>query len=1270
MQASYRVQMAARIGVVAELPTMSRPVDARPRPRGKSLLAFPGYSLFSHTAWLTALLTIATVGAFWGRAQESQKQENSSAKARPAIEIVQHGGYPELRVDGEPFFIRSAAFFYYRLPRDQWEQVLTTYRSLGINTIDLYIPWNWHELKEAEFDFDGHTNPRRDLRSLLALIAYQRLKLIARPGPEILNEWKNGGYPGWLLERPEYRMDLVDRLEGRYPPLDNLNPRDAEAAAHRWLENATHMEHARKWLTEVGKELAPYAPARAGAQQADKKSIEAVRKSKTLLFVQLGDDFAEGRFNHVGSDFWHYLESLRKAIAAGGTDVPVFINPADMRVPAAGSEQASPIGVMGQWYLRPRAGADTAPELLSARDASDIEFFTEQLKTQPAFPPMLVEYQAGWYAPGDDDHPAENPPANTLLSSRLLIANGIHGINYFPLQDTFSPAGETVPWANRSYRWNAALSPDGERQPRLRAVERDAFFFERWGRQLAASHKRADFGIVNPVASFEQDKLSHQDLAAATNLVMRLERLGALAMLASEILDPEHQPADQMLRDPVVLLPVLDPAKAQFAMSEHAQEVLTEYVRRGGTLIVSPTRPTGRVLDEMWKAATAEPESKIESSIHARWKFGEGELIESSKDFLSWLALDRSLSENREQHEASWAMGVLHEFLAASGVWPSVKISDPSTGGTGTGDLIATEIVTNEGSDLLGKRTGGRGFVSVTNLSADDTVDATLEALSPAAGAHGSGPDYISIHVNLPPRESLLLPLKAPICKGEADNAPCEDEVTAGGAEFLDARREGKSLELFFYTAAREEIHLHFAEEPSRVTIDDNKPEMNWDGAKKDLRVILARGPAPLYHRVLKIDLPYKARVPENEKPRKQSLSDFSFFVANAVRMPTSENAFLRTYPPLIVPDSHGAFGVLVQGESHFPGELQMVNISVEGPMRGSGYIRVLPQGPSVENVPVKLTQKDSTTQPAPGKVLQGILEFRLGRDRLTLPIAFLQARDQGTTNYRFDFDRDGMDEWVLENSGLRLIVSPESGGRAIALMDKATGLNLSTSVGLLRDNFSFNNNPLFINHERARGHYGLFNRAYAAEWETKETNPELKMKYDAPDVVPSGASIEKSVRFESASTLRVDYRVALHTARENENTSELMQPQSFVAVNSFPATADPERSTRFCWVKETSKEQGERKGSNPAESNESRECKDFVPAGKTIEVPEGVKRFDVQTPGRAGMAIEWECEKKCARMTIEPKSFSALFRLEFPPLVPGGEAENYTMRIKVIRAP
>ncbi len=430
-------------------------------------------------------LAIACAAAFSGaaprhpsatipsQAQAPSQTQAAGAPAAGGLEIVENGGYPELRVDGKPFFIHSAAFFYYRIPVDQWEHLLRVYRSYGINTIDLYIPWNWHEPKEGEIDFDGHTNPRRNLRALLAMIESANLRLIARPGPEIGNEWKHGGYPGWLLERPEYKMDPIDWIEGRYAPLDNLMASDAEAAAEGWLANPTHMEKSREWLTAVAKELAKYSARRIVHFEKDEKSAGPRDVSGPLLFVQLGDDFALGRSNRVGPNFWRYVESLRGAVEAGGVTVPVFINPTDMRVSAGGSNRERPIGVMGQWYLERRPENSGGVRRFTASDAAEVEFFTEELKTQPAFPPVMIEYQAGWYTPGDDDGPMASPPENTLLSSRLLIANGIHGINYFPLQDTYSPAGYSVPWANRSYRWDAALAPDGEQQPRMHAVIRN-----------------------------------------------------------------------------------------------------------------------------------------------------------------------------------------------------------------------------------------------------------------------------------------------------------------------------------------------------------------------------------------------------------------------------------------------------------------------------------------------------------------------------------------------------------------------------------------------------------------------------------------------------------------------------------------------------------------------------------------------------------------------------------------------------------------------------
>jgi hypothetical protein len=1228
----------------------------------------------SRNGWrgLPVALAIGCVAAFSGAvprhpsATISSQTQTAGGPAAGGLEIVENGGYPELRVDGKPFFIHSAAFFYYRIPVDQWERLLRVYRLYGINTIDLYIPWNWHEPKEGEIDFDGHTNPRRNLRALLALIESANLRLIARPGPEILNEWKHGGYPGWLLEQPEYKMDPIDWIEGRYPPLDNVNASDAEAAAEGWLANPTHMEKSREWLTAVAKELAKYSARRVVHFEKDEKAA-ARDVSGPLLFVQLGDDFAIGRSNRVGADFWRYVESLRGAVEAGGVTVPVFINPTDMRVSAGGSNREGPIGVMGQWYLERRPGNAGGVRRFTASDAAEVEFFTEELKTEPAFPPVMIEYQAGWYAPGDDDGPMASPPENTLLSSRLLIANGIHGINYFPLQDTYTPAGYSVPWANRAYRWDAALAPDGEQQPRMHAVIRNMEILQRWGPQLAASHKRADFGIIYPMGAYPQELLERADISAVSMAVMRIERLGATAMLSSELLDSEYQPAEQLLRNAVTLLPVFDPGKPQFQLSEKAQGAIVEYVRRGGTLVVFPQRPRGSVIDALWQDAPKDETNNatdLKSAIRARWKFGEGEVIFSTKDFYSWIALERALPEIRSEREADWAAGVLREFLQAAGVRASVKSSGtPSQ----SSDLLIDEIVSNEGTAELGARKSGRGFVSVTNLSATDTAEESFDILSTAAPARGTDAAYIPLQVTVPPRESLLLPLEEPVCFADPWNAPCGDSVTTGSAEFLDARREGKTLGLLLYAPTRAEIRIRLSQKPVHILLDDNHIEGDWDPEGHELHVKILRGMAPQFIRVLSLDLPTKPHVEEREKPVKPGLGEIDYFVSNAVRLPTGADTGMRTYPPLVIAERNRTFVVVMQADQQTAIPNLSLDLSVSGALRGNGALRLLPRGVAVEKITLKPAQNELMALPAsPDGLLHSNIEVRLGHERRALPVAFLQPRNDGVYHYRYDFDRDGADEWVMENSNLRLIISPESGGHALALVDKTSGQNLATSVGLFRDGFSFTTtaNPPGGDEGRARGRYGLFNRPYAAEWLGEQMDPILNLHYDAPDVAPGGARIEKAIRFEGPNEVRVDYSVALKDAAAGAGGLKNWA-QSFVAVNSFPAMARPGRETKFCWPVEHAAGEGAA-GDRERRVASGWHCEDFKPAGELIELPAGTKRVEVRTTGRAAMTLEWNCAAECARMTIEPKHFSGLFRLEFPKLTPGAGPAQYEIRIRM----
>jgi hypothetical protein len=1205
-------------------------------------------------------------------AQSPPRDTSAKADAPHGVEFVVHGGYPELHVDGEPFFIHSAAFFYYRIPRDLWSISLDRYRTLGINTIDIYIPWNWHETAEGTFDFDGHTNPRRNLRALLKLIADKNLRLIARPGPLIMNEWRWGGYPGWLLERPEYAasnpMDDIDLLEGRYPPLAALNTHDAEAAAKGWLDNPIHMAATKKWLEAVAQELAPYVPGKAVNAEPESGHLKTQPPgppNSPLLFVQLDDDVGEGRTNNIGPDFWRYMTSLRDMLRSGGLNVPVFINPTDMRVAASGSALREPVGVMGQWYMRPDAQTQTTVRSLTSEDAATIEFFTEELKTQPLFPPALIEYQAGWYAPADDDRAAENPPSNTLESSRLFLGNGLHGISYCPLQDTLTPATYSVPWANQAYLWGAALDTNGRPQRRSDAVKRNGDVMKQWGKQLAASHKRADFGLVYPIGAYSQTALATPDILRISGAVQKIERLAQLDHLASELLDPQYQSVDQLLRDPLVFLPALDSLGTQFQLSEKAQQNLVDYVRRGGTLFVFPSRPLGNAIAQLWSEAPTERAVPSEV-ISASWKFGAGRVIESSKDFYSWINLKESFEENRAHEVAAWSIQAVEAILTEAKIQPAIRVAGNPPSAS---NLIITEIVSNEGTGSLGARTSGQGWISVTNLDSDATIDAPLTVLLPMSSSAGGAAQTTVIPVTVPPKESLLLPLFIPICDEVPDPAACKDAVTASGAEYLGAVREGKALELNFYAPAKSEIRLRLDHVPSHISLQDATIENKWDPLTQEMTLTIPRGASPNFSRQLKLQMPYVPRAPAAAQAGSNPLSDFELSVANAVRLPLGQSTYFAPFPPLVVLDDPRSMRVVFQETNpSFSKQVELLDVGVTGAFRGSASLRMTPGLDSVTDMMLKPSNGQAGSgkafKPDPDGLVHGTVELRGGHEHDEMPISFLTLREGGVTPYRFDFDGDGSDEWVLENSRLRLIVSPKSGGHVLALVAKDSAADLFSSVGGVRDNFSFTPNPPGISPERERGRYGLFNRTYVPEWIGDDKNMAIRLRYHAPDVFPSGATIEKTLSLDGTDSFHVSYTVTLDKPADSgaadggkaKPVGNEAQPQSFVAVNSIPAIEDSVRVTRICWTyaQEPAAASAAAPQKSPANESEHTQmhCEEFVPGGATIEIPADAKGLELRTPGRPGLALDWDSGK----MSVEPKRYSVLLKLQSRALAPGVE--------------
>ncbi|MGA8325628.1 MAG: amino acid permease [Candidatus Cybelea sp.] len=465
-------------------------------------------------------------------------------------------GFPVFSVDGRPFFVYGAAFFYERIPRDQWRSTLLAYKRLGINTIDLYAIWNWHAPSAGVLDLDGTTDPRRDLLGALKLTHELHFKLIFRPGPVIRNEWRNGGYPPWLLERPEYHMPLHDVLEGRYPATATLQNAHADAAAAEWLGNDTHLSNASQWLRNVLRAVEPY--------------------SHDIVAIALDDDQGAYLDNDTWpAPHWHtYVRWLRATVASvTGSRVPLFINTYEMRVPSA-----SPAWAWGNWY---QGGSYR----LSAHDLADLDFATGLLQTQGRVPVMQSEFQAGWLQDADEAAPRPSDPSSTALALAELLRNGAHGIVNFPVQDTVYPHGWEAPWANWSYAWDAALTVDLRASPRYAPTFAFGDIVGRYGALLAKTHVAADASIVWPASLFAPGSLSSDDFGTLAGATVAMQRACNARGLSCTLTDLAGQRA---IHGVTLLLPLLPSSPLMRRMQPWATARIVA-LRRSGRLLLDPS---------------------------------------------------------------------------------------------------------------------------------------------------------------------------------------------------------------------------------------------------------------------------------------------------------------------------------------------------------------------------------------------------------------------------------------------------------------------------------------------------------------------------------------------------------------------------------------------------------------------------------------------------------------------------------------------------------
>jgi beta-galactosidase len=175
-------------------------------------------------------------------------------------------------LNGQPFVVKAAEIHYPRIPKEYWEHRIQMCKALGMNTVCLYIFWNYHEPEEGKYDFSG----QKDIAAFCKLAQKHGLYVIVRPGPYVCAEWEMGGLPWWLLKKKDIKLREQDPY---------------------------YMERTKLFMNEVGKQLVD----------------QQITKGGNIIMVQV-----ENEYGAFGTDK-PYIADIRDIVkGAGFTDVPLF----------------------------------------------------------------------------------------------------------------------------------------------------------------------------------------------------------------------------------------------------------------------------------------------------------------------------------------------------------------------------------------------------------------------------------------------------------------------------------------------------------------------------------------------------------------------------------------------------------------------------------------------------------------------------------------------------------------------------------------------------------------------------------------------------------------------------------------------------------------------------------------------------------------------------------------------------------------------------------
>lgn len=342
---------------------------------------------------------------------------DTPAKVFPNPNRIRYDGQC-LTIDGHDLVVLSGTFHYFRCPKPLWRDRFRKIKEAGCNTVETYVPWNWHERGLPASVDDFSQVDLTDLKEWLAMAQDEfGFYTIIRPGPYICAEWDGGGFPRWLLTKmpADARQpggEAVDIQAAAGADAVAVAPKVKTVPAGRiWLRtnDPVFVAWSEHWLKAV-------CPVIAEAQVTRRPP----GRGGVILFQ------IENEYNYdkeaPAADRAPHLQALYRTAVAAGIEVPIFTC-------WTSQTRGSPDPVLSQVFDAfngyPRYKIDS-----TAQRVHDLQ------AAQPDAPVMISELGGGWFS-GVGGQLSEDQPGldGAAIAGNTMIAlqEGATILNYYVL---------------------------------------------------------------------------------------------------------------------------------------------------------------------------------------------------------------------------------------------------------------------------------------------------------------------------------------------------------------------------------------------------------------------------------------------------------------------------------------------------------------------------------------------------------------------------------------------------------------------------------------------------------------------------------------------------------------------------------------------------------------------------------------------------------------------------------------------------------------------